>query len=122
MDIQGLLQGNQQAEPNGKDGQQRKNFNFQAGTSITMMDDQGSVTVKTIDGKKEVIVKDKAGEVIFEGPYQTEQDKAAVPDDIRERLQRLSFGDDMKNGLRLQILPGGVMPPPADPDEDEAAE
>lgn len=123
LDLQGLLQGIPQAIPQGKPGK-ADGFKFGAAASITMMDEQGSVTMKTIDGKREVIVKDKAGKVVFEGPYQTEQDKAAVPDEIRDRLDRLdfNFGGDGKNGMRLQIMPGGMVPPPAQPDEDEAAE
>ena len=116
------MQDARKAVPNGKGGKQLKKFDFKAGTSITMMDGDGSVTMKTNDGKKEVIVKDKAGKIQFEGPYETEQDKAAVPDGIRERLERLNFGENGKNGFRLQILPGGMVPPPAQPDEDEAAE
>ena len=127
LDLQQLLQGAQQGrvDPKAPKGKARKNgvrFNFKAAASITMMDGQGSVTMKTIDGKKEVIVKDKAGKVEFEGPYQTEQDKAAVPDGVRERLERLNFGADRPGGLRLQLLPGAMVPPPAQPDEDEAAE
>lgn len=124
LDLQRLLQGAQQGQVDPKDpkGKAGKQFNFAANTSITMMDGQGSVTMKSADGKKEVIVKDKAGKVEFEGPYQTEQDKAAVPDGVRERLERLNFGGDGGGGLRLQILPGAMVPPPAQPDEDEAAE
>lgn len=127
LDLQQLLEGAQQGrvDPKAPRGKARKNgvrFNFNAAASITMMDGQGSVTMKTIDGKKEVIVKDKAGKVEFEGPYQTEQDKAAVPDGVRERLERLNFGADGPGGLRLQVLPGAMVPPPAQPDEDEAAE
>lgn len=127
LDLQKLLQGAQQGQVGpkarkGKAGKKRVKFNFGATASITMMDGQGSVTMKTIDGKKEVIVKDKAGKVEYEGPYQTEQDKAAVPDGVRERLERLNFGADGGGKFRLQILPGGMVPPPAQPDEDEAAE
>ena len=127
LDLQQLLQGAQQGrvDPKAPRAKARKNgvrFNFNAAASITMMDGQGSVTMKTIDGKKEVIVKNKAGKVEFEGPYQTEQDKAAVPDGVRGRLERLNFGADGGGGLRLQMLPGAMVPPPAQPDEDEAAE
>ncbi|MCP5536198.1 MAG: PDZ domain-containing protein [Akkermansiaceae bacterium] len=128
FDLGGLLDGAVpgKAAPNGGDkpkaGKQLKKFNFNAAASITMMDNDGSVTMKTIDGKREVIVKDKAGNIQFEGPYETEQDKAAVPDDVRDRLDRLNFGEDGKNGFRLQILPGGMVPPPVQPDENGAAE
>ncbi|BDS05107.1 hypothetical protein NT6N_01470 [Oceaniferula spumae] len=104
------------AAPKGKKG----GIHMLGGTSVSIQDDKGSVTMKTVNGKKEVIVRDKAGKVVFEGPYETEQDKAAVPDDISERIKRVDV-NFKGNGMRLQIGPGGIMPPqPAD--EDEAAE
>ena len=111
----------------GAQGARMPNFLGVGGASITMMDQEGSVSMKTIDGKKEVIVKDKSGKVIFEGPYQTEQDKAAVPDDVRDRLKKLNFAEGKNGGFRLQIGPGGMMPPHMhqpedDVDEDAAAE
>ena len=92
---------------------------FGAATSVTLMDNDGSITMKTADGKKEVVVKDKAGKVLFEGPYQTDQDKAAVPEEIRERIERLNI-DDMQNGMKLQIGPMGIAPPLDEPEEEPA--
>lgn len=98
MDLQKLLD---DARKGGADG-------VNLGMSVTLMDNDGSITMKTANGKKEVLVKDKDGKVVFEGPYHTEQDKAAVPDEIRERLDRLDFGEDGEGALRLQIGPGGM--------------
>jgi len=122
LELQGLLENAQKAVPPGKQGNRGagpriKNFNF-GGASITMMDGAGSVTMKTVNGNKDVIVKNKEGEVVFEGPYQTEQDKAAVPDDIRERLERMDFGQGADGGLRLRLAPGGIMPVPVEPEDD----
>ncbi|MBK1853921.1 PDZ domain-containing protein [Verrucomicrobiaceae bacterium 5K15] len=80
--------------------------------SVTIQDDQGSVTLKTTNGKKEVIVRDKNGKTTFEGPYETEQDKAAVPDDISDRVKRVDM-DFKGKGMRLRIDPGGFALPPA---------
>lgn len=100
--------------------QMGKGIQMLGGTSVTIQDEKGSVTMKSVNGKKEVIVKDKAGKVTFEGPYETEQDKAAVPDDVAERIKRVDV--DVKGGaMRLQIGPGGMVPPPAE-DKDDAAE
>ncbi|MGB1129565.1 MAG: hypothetical protein ACPG4K_05915, partial [Haloferula sp.] len=54
------------------------------------------------NGSKEARVYDKQGELLWEGPYDTEQDKAAVPDDIRERIERLNF-DIRGNGKEMQL-------------------
>ncbi len=125
LDLQGLFDNAPKEAPENKAEGRRMKLKFGSAASITMMDQDGAVTLKTVDGKKEVIVKDKQGEVVFEGPYQTEQDKAAVPDDIRDRLARMNFGQDGHGGLRLQIgpggIPGGILPAPAPP-VDQAAE
>lgn len=93
-------------------------FKANSATSVTMSDADGSATLKTRNGKSEVIVKDKQGEVIFEGPYDTPQDKAALPDDIRKRVESLNLG---KTAIHLNVNPKEVMPPPA-ADEDEDAQ
>lgn len=51
---------------------------------------RGSLEMKTTEKGKEVIVKDPKGKLIFEGPWDTEQDKAAAPEDIRERIESMS--------------------------------
>lgn len=95
-------------------------MNFGIGASVTLMDNDGSISMKTNNGKKEVVIKDKSGKTIFEGPYQTEQDKAAVPEDIRERIEKLNI-DGIGNRMKLRIAPPGIEPP-ADEPEQEAAE
>ncbi len=80
-------------------------FQFNAQASMTVMDDEGSVTMKVIDGAHELVVKDKQGSILFEGPYDTPQDKAAVPENIRERLEKIDFFKDMKKGFKFDIVP-----------------
>ena len=72
----------------------------------------GSVEMKGSGEGREVRVWDLAGEVIFEGPWVTPQDKAAAPPTIRKRIERVS-------GMlgRPQVLPlggGFVIPPQLD--------
>jgi hypothetical protein len=80
-------------------------FNFNAQSSMTVMDEEGSVTIKVTNGHHEVIVKDKDGEILFEGPYETAKDKAAVPDDVRGRIDNIDFFKNMKNGFRFEVNP-----------------
>jgi serine protease Do len=124
LDLHGLFDNGQKGDPENKGAMRGTKFKFGSAASITMMDEDGSVTLKTIDGKKEVIVKDKKGKVVYEGPYQTDQDKSAVPDDIRDRLERMNLEKGGNGGLRLQVgpggIPGGIIPP--EPPEDEAVE
>lgn len=96
-------------------------FQMNAASSITISDEKGSITINTENGKKDVLVRDKEGKVVFEGPYDTPQDKASVPDDIRERVEKLNLNNNGKHALKLRIMPGGGAAPPV-PHEDEDAQ
>ena len=75
------------------------------GATVRLMDNEGSVEIKTVDGGKEVVVRDKANEVIWAGPWDTPQDKAAAPDDVRARIERLNIeGFEGGNGLKLRMF------------------
>jgi len=76
-----------------------------AGATVRLMDDQGSIELKAVEDSKEVTVRDRENEIIWSGPWDTEQDKAAAPDEIRVRIERLNIeGFQQGNGLRLQFL------------------
>jgi len=88
-----------------------KQMNFMSESTIKLLDDKGSVELKSKDGGKEVHVLDKEGKETWSGPWDTEQDKAAAPADVRSRIERLNIDMDFKgNGLRLRMQP--QMPPP----------
>lgn len=93
-------------------------FQMNAATSITMSDDEGSISLMSRNGKKEIIAKDKQGEVVFEGPYNTDQDKAALPDDISKRVENLNLDSNI---IELQIKPAQAAPL-SEPNEDEHAQ
>ena len=109
----------QNSEPGKKRPQQL--FNLNASSSITMSDGKGSVTMKSTNGQKEIMVKDEQGEIIFEGPYNTAQDKAALPDDIRDRVSQFNFGENDGKGFHFKVMPGALVAPPV-PNEDAAAQ
>jgi hypothetical protein len=82
------------------------------GATIKQMDQQGSVEVKSTDGAKEVTVRDQQGNVTWSGPWDTAQDKASAPADIRQRVDTLNIDSSFKGaGLRLQM--GNAAPPDA---------
>ncbi len=92
LQIQGLNQGG---------------INLKSSGTIRMLDEKGSVELKSQDGGKEVRVLGKDGKVQWEGPYDTPQDKEAAPPEIRERIERLNVDWGFKgNGLRLHMQPG----------------
>lgn len=78
-----------------------KNFQFQKQSTIRMMDQEGSVEIKSIGDATEVTVRDRANEVVWSGPWDTEQDKAAAPDDIRQRIEKLNIRNG--GGLKLEF-------------------
>lgn len=81
----------------------RGHSNF-SGT-FTMMDDQGSIRLKVTDAAgKQVEVKDKSGKVLYAGPYETAEDKAAVPADVRARIDALGLDSHAQgNGFKFQF-------------------
>lgn len=72
------------------------------GATFRLMDDQGSIELKSNEGGKEITVRDKDQNITWTGPWDTEQDKAAAPEDVRRRVERLDF-DSGGNGLRLRL-------------------
>ncbi len=90
-----------------------KQMNFQSASTIRLLDEKGSVELKSKDGGKEVRVLDKEGNEAWSGPWDTEQDKAAAPADVHSRIERLNIDMDFKgNGLRLRMQPQIVPPVP----------
>ena len=68
-------------------------------SSVTLMDEQGSIRLKSSDKEgKHVEVRDTKGEILFAGPYQTEEDKSAAPAEVRARIDALGF-ESSKGGL-----------------------
>ena len=85
--------------------------NVQQGATIRLMDEQGSIELRSNDGNKEVTIRDKDNKITWNGPWDTDQDKAAAPADVRQRVARLNLDSKFQgNGLRLQL---GVRPPDA---------
>lgn len=65
---------------------------FQQSSTIRMMDDDGSIEIKSSGDSTEVTVRDARNEIVWTGPWDTEQDKAAAPADIRERIEKTNAG------------------------------
>ena len=59
---------------------------------VRLEDGQGAIEMKMRNGKREIKIHDREGKLLFEGPYDTEIDKAAVPEEYRDRVERLDGG------------------------------
>ena len=70
--------------------------------SMKFVDEEGSIEMKMTDGQRELSIRDKEGKLLFEGPYDNEIDKAAVPEEYRERVERIDSSGD-ENGFRLRF-------------------
>ena len=83
-------------------------LNVDAHSSVTWSDGQGSITMNMREGQTEVKVRDNHGGVVFEGPWDTPQDKAAVEPEIRDRIENMGVqrkGNQLK--FWMEGLPGG---------------
>jgi serine protease Do len=78
------------------------NIQLQQQSTIRMMDGEGSIEFKSVGKNSEVTVRDKANEIVWSGPWDTPQDKAAAPDDIRNRIERLNINNG-GGGLKFEF-------------------
>lgn len=53
---------------------------------LRMKDASGEIEVSTEDGKRVLTARDPEGKVIFTGPVNTDEERAAVPEPIRKKL------------------------------------
>jgi hypothetical protein len=77
-----------------------------SGESVVRMlePDGGSIELKSKDGSKEVTVRDKNNQVTWSGPWDSDQDQAAAPPEVRKRLEKLNILPNLNgNGLRMQF-------------------
>jgi len=88
------------------DGQEKK-MGFRGIGSMRFEDGEGSIEMKMAEGQRELKVRDKEGKLLFEGPYDNDIDKAAVPEEYRERVERLDMGGKANN-FRLKLNGGDL--------------
>jgi hypothetical protein len=93
-------------------------IHLQQGATIRLMDDQGSIELRSNNDGKDVTLRDKDNKIIWTGPWDTPQDKAAAPEQVRQRLERINLdGQFQGKGLRLNFK--APLAPPAPPAEDD---
>lgn len=83
------------------DPDQQPNLQLQQHSTIRMMDNEGSIEFKSTGANSEVTVRDPDNKIIWSGPWDTPQDKAAAPDGIRERIEKLNI--QKGNGIQLRF-------------------
>ena len=91
-------------------------------SALTFADDTGSLELTFKDGTKSLVAKDKAGAETFSGPVTTEEERKALPPELRERLERLEGMQDLtfRTGAEFRgsetrlIRPRGIGAPERD--------
>jgi len=69
--------------------------------SRTMMfsNEEGSIEIRSKDGKTNLTAKDPAGEIIYEGAVNTEEEIAKLPENLRDKLKEFKKSS---NGLSFE--------------------
>lgn len=65
-----------------------------ANSNIVFTDDEGELALTIKDGKKTLVAKDPKGEALYSGPIDTPEQRAALPDKVRDRLEQIESMDD----------------------------
>ncbi len=66
---------------------------LQQSSTIRVMDGSGSIEIKTTNGDTAITVRDEKNETVWSGPWNKEEDKAAAPGGIRERIEKVNSGN-----------------------------
>lgn len=82
--------------------------------TINWSDDEGELKIERVDGKKTLMAKDKSGKVLFNGPIDTQEQRAKVPQNVRERFEMLEDQD------LPEVPPAPGAPKARDEDGDES--
>ena len=84
--------------------------------TITFSDDQGELKMESVEGRKMLTAKDAQGKVLFNGPIDTEEERAKLPANVRQRFEKLERQE-------LPKVPAAPEPPeaPRAPEPQESA-
>ena len=81
-------------------------------SNISYSDDDGSIEIKSDEKERTLLVKDAQGKVTFEGPITTEEQRAKLSADVKQRLEVLD-GDGISFEPDEAFKPELVPLPPA---------
>ena len=62
---------------------------YTADTKMLMKDDNGEIEVSSKDGKRILVARDAKGAVLFDGPIDTEEQRKALPEEVRKKLESI---------------------------------
>ena len=80
-------------------------------SNISYSDDDGSIDIKVEKDQRNLTVKNAKGEVAFQGPINTEEERAKLPPEVMKRLERLEQ-DTLNVEVNGDFKPETVPMPP----------
>ena len=86
--------------------------------TISFSDEHGELKLERVDGKKMLTATDADGKVTFQGPIDTDEQRAKIPANVRERVEKL----EKQNLPEIPEVPETPEPPDNDYDEDASAQ
>ena len=85
------------ALPNTQGAPLQGNFSSSSSSTTSFSDAQGTIRITTSSqGGTRLYVTDANGKLLFEGPYNTDEEKANVPPEIQKRLSNLNIEIDVR--------------------------
>ncbi len=83
---------------------------------VFLKDNDGEIEVNLENGKRTMIAKDASGNVVFEGPIDTEEQRRGIPELFRKKLDQVKVSDGPSADTGSHAHDDGVgTPPPAAP-------
>jgi serine protease Do len=82
---------------------------------IVFSDEKGELRIETLNGRKMLTAKDASGKVLFNGPIETEEERARIPEDVRKRYDNLEHQE-------LPPVPPNEQLAPHEPNLQESAQ
>jgi len=82
-------------------------------SNISYADDEGSIEIKGDDGQRTLTVKNAKGEVAFNGPINTAEERAKLPPAVGQRLEKLET-DTLSFEVGKDFQPETVPLPPGE--------
>jgi serine protease Do len=75
-------------------------------SNLVLADEHGTLEIKLKEGKKEIVDKNGQGEVVFSGPFNSEEERKAAPPDVRTRIEQLKNMEGFSFKLDGDFHPG----------------
>jgi serine protease Do len=77
-------------------------------SNISYSDEDGSIEIKSDEGKRGLTVKDASGKVTFQGPINTDEERKKLPPEVMQQLKKLdndSISFEAGEKFHREVLP-----------------